>query len=76
MVVAFKINTGADATIIDQGTFKKMSPKIQLGPPDTCFVSPGDDLKCAEVFQGTTRQRENVFFQSVCDGGNKLLIEP
>ena len=34
VVVAIEIDTGADTTIIDQGTFKKMSAKIQLGPPD------------------------------------------
>jgi hypothetical protein len=61
VVVALKFDTGADATIIGQGTFKKMSPKIQLGPPDTRFVSPGGDLKCAGMFQGGTSYREKMF---------------
>ena len=60
VVVALKFDTGADATIIDQGTFKKI-PKIQLGPPDTRFVSPGGDLKCAGMFQGGTSYREKMF---------------
>ena len=66
MVVAFKIDTGADATIIDQGTFKKMSPKKKIGPPDTRFVSPGGDLKCAGMFQGTTSYKEKMFSYVMC----------
>lgn len=54
VVVTFKIDTGADATIIDKETFKKMSPKIKLEPPDTHFVSPGGSLNCIGMFQCTT----------------------
>ena len=35
VALTYKIDTGADTTIINHGTFKKMSTKIQLGPPDT-----------------------------------------
>lgn len=54
MPITFKIDTGADATVIDQETFKLMSPKIVPGTPKTRFISPGGNLDCIGCFETTT----------------------
>lgn len=54
MPVTFKTDTGADATVIDQETFKLMSPKIILGSPKTRFISPGGNLNCIGCFETST----------------------
>ncbi len=65
--VTFKIDTGADATIIDQRT--------KLGPPDTRFVSPRGDLKCTEVLPCTTSYKgeKYSFNVHVIEGTSCLL---
>ena len=73
--VSFKIDTGADATVIGQRTFEKMSPKINLGPPDTCFVSPGGDLKCIGMFPCTTSYKDEQYsFMAYVIEGTSCLI--
>ena len=61
MPVTFKIDTGADATVIDQGTFKLMKPKMKLRPPDTRFISPGGNLSCIGRFEATTSYKERKY---------------
>lgn len=60
-LVTFKIDTGANATVIDEDTFKKMRSKVQLGPPDTQFVSPLGDLRCTGMFQTTTSYKDRLY---------------
>lgn len=75
VTVIFKIDTGAEATVIDQRTFEKMSPKVELGSPDTCFVSPGGDLRCLGMFSCTTsyKGKKYSFRVYVIEGTSCLL---
>lgn len=50
----FKIDTGADASIISEETFKQLSPARELHPADTRLKSPGGELKCLGQFQANT----------------------
>lgn len=59
--ITFKIDTGADATVIDQWTFSKMKPKFKLQPPDTPFTSPGRRLQCMGQFRATTSYKEKQY---------------
>uniref|UniRef100_A0A3P9JCS6 ribonuclease H n=1 Tax=Oryzias latipes TaxID=8090 RepID=A0A3P9JCS6_ORYLA len=73
--VNFKIDTGADATVIDQETFKKMSPTTELLAPDTQFVSPGGELKCMGKFLGeTSYKRKNYAFNVYVIQGTSCLL--
>lgn len=56
--VTFKIDTGPDDTVINQGTFKIMRLKIKCGPSDTCFISPGGNLRCTDLFQATSNYKK------------------
>ncbi|KAI4890200.1 hypothetical protein NFI96_001996, partial [Prochilodus magdalenae] len=59
--ITFKIDTGADATVINLNTCKMMKPKIKLSPPDTSFVSPGGHLSCVGLFWATTKYKEKQY---------------
>ncbi|KAK7878017.1 hypothetical protein WMY93_031330 [Mugilogobius chulae] len=59
--ITFKIDTGADVTVINQSTYNLMTPEIKLQPPNTKFVSPGGDLSCMGSFQATTKYKEKLY---------------
>uniref|UniRef100_A0A3B4U8Y0 ribonuclease H n=1 Tax=Seriola dumerili TaxID=41447 RepID=A0A3B4U8Y0_SERDU len=77
--IAFKIDTGADATVINEKIFKKIKSKVQLDPPDTHFLSPGGDIRCTGMFQTTTSYKERLYTFPVYvikGKGNCLLSRP
>lgn len=44
--LTFKIDTGADATVISERTFQRLPKTYRLGPSETPFVGPGGELQC------------------------------
>lgn len=44
--VGFKIDMGADVTVINEETFHTLTPERTLDPPDIPLDSPGGELLC------------------------------
>lgn len=51
--IEFKIDTGADVTIINEDTFHILTPERTLAPPDISLDSPGGELLCLGRFNAT-----------------------
>lgn len=75
----FKIDTGADVTVISEKTFHTLTPERRLKPPDIPLDSPGGELLCLGCFDATIKHqgRDYVFTAYVVRGhivNNLLLI--
>ena len=44
--VEFKIDTGADVTVVNEDTFHTLAPERKLEHPDILMDSPGGELLC------------------------------
>lgn len=53
--VSFKIDTGADVTVISESTFNDLQPKPDLTPSSRRLNSVGGELRCRGTFTATTR---------------------
>lgn len=49
----FKINTGADLTVISEDTFHRLTCERTIYPPDMPLDNPGGELMCLGRFSGT-----------------------
>ena len=52
--VKFKVDTGADLTIMSSKTFEQLPEKTQLIPTTVKMLSPGGKLKCKGEFRAHT----------------------
>lgn len=60
--VEFKIDTGADVTVISEKTFHTLTPERRLKPPDIPLDSPGGELLClASTKEGITYSQLTLF---------------
>lgn len=55
--VEFKIDTGADVTVISEDTFHTLIPERTLDPPDIPLDSPGGELLCLGRFNATASHK-------------------
>lgn len=55
--VEFKIDTGADVTVISEDTFHTLAPERRLEPPDIPLDSPGGELLCLGRFDATIKHK-------------------
>ena len=55
--VKFKIDTGADANIMGEETFNKLTPKKKLEPSNITLCSPGGQLDCLGKFLASTQYK-------------------
>lgn len=55
--VDFKIDTGADVTVISEDTFHTLTPEKTLAPPDIPLDSPGGELLCLGRFNATVSHK-------------------
>lgn len=55
--VEFKIDTGADVTIISEETFHTITPERRLETPDIPLDSPGGELLCLDRFDATIKHK-------------------
>ncbi len=51
--VEFKVDTGADVSVIRENTYHSLTPKSPLEPADVPLDSPGDELQCPGQIQST-----------------------
>lgn len=56
----FKIDTGADANILCEDAFHKLTPPRTLEPADIPLDSPGGELLCLGRFNATVSYKGNV----------------
>lgn len=65
--VEFKIDTGADMSIIREETNHSLIPKSPLEPADIPLDSPGGALQCIGETQSTvTYKKKDPATQSIC----------
>lgn len=57
--VKFKIDTGADANIMGQETFNKLTPKMEI-KPNVTMCSPGGHLVYLGTFQASIKYKEKL----------------
>ncbi len=55
--VEFKIDAGADVTVLSEDTFHTLTPERTLAPPDIPLDSPGGELLCLGCFDATVRHK-------------------
>ncbi|CAL9702469.1 unnamed protein product [Knipowitschia caucasica] len=73
--LAFKIDTGADASIIGDKTFSLLTKKYRLTPTSTPFSGPGGPLKCFGMFEANTEYKgESYTFPVYVIKGNSCLL--
>uniref|UniRef100_H3APJ0 Peptidase A2 domain-containing protein n=1 Tax=Latimeria chalumnae TaxID=7897 RepID=H3APJ0_LATCH len=59
--VNFKIDTGADASVISEATYLSMHNPPQLMSTDTILNSPGGKLQCKGLFSAKTRFKKTEY---------------
>jgi hypothetical protein len=64
--ISFKIDTGADISVISESTYKSLSYRPELGPANSVLESPGGVLDCLGKFTPTVshkgrQYRFNIF---------------
>jgi len=73
--VDFKIDSGADATIVSHDTYKHMHNAPALQPPDTAFCTLAGELHCLGWFEARTQYKEDIYtFQAYVVQGNTNLL--
>lgn len=71
--VEFKIDTGADVTVISEDTFHTLTPEKRLEPPDIPLDSPGGELLCLGRFDATINHKEKDYrFTAYVVRGHKV----
>lgn len=53
----FKIDTGADLTVISEDTFHRLTCERTIYPPDIPLDNPGGALNCLGRFNGTVSHK-------------------
>ena len=73
--VTFKIDPGADVSVLSVDTYESLSGAPELTPPDTKLTSVGAPIACHGTFSVTTRHgdREYQFKAYVVEGRSNLL---
>ena len=73
--IRFKVDTGADVTVINSATFEKLKNDVKLIKPDRKLRSPGGLIKLRGMFNGKIiyqgkQMKENVY---VLEKGNSTV---
>jgi hypothetical protein len=73
--VSFKIDTGADITVMDEATYRSLPSKPPISPTTAQLMSPGGAVHSIGEFYATTTFRGNqyCFKVIVVPGGSRLL---
>ena len=66
-LVDFKIDTGADVSIIREETYHSLIPKRPLEPADIPLDSPGGELRCIGQIQSTATYKGKTLQVSSTD---------
>lgn len=74
--VAFKIDTGADVSVLSSKTFDNMNPKPELQHSNSTLRSPGGIAKCLGKFSSKVKLEDNQFVVEfyVIDGPTDNLL--
>ena len=59
--IDFKLDSGADVSIISDKTWTKLKPRVQLNPVSARLISPGGSLKCKGQFIGRTESKGKIY---------------
>ena len=59
--IDFKLDSGADVTVISEATLNRLSPKPKLRAAQTKLVSPGGPLSCRGQFVAETELKKQKF---------------
>ncbi len=70
--VAFKIDTGADVTIMSEQSFQNLQKKQELCKANVTLNSPGGQLKCMSQFRSHIKHKEKHYELTIycCKGSN------
>ncbi|KAK3101745.1 hypothetical protein FSP39_006077 [Pinctada imbricata] len=60
-ILSFKIDTGADVSVISEATYKHLRPKPNLVPIRSTLSSPGGVLHCLGKFESVTRHKGKTY---------------
>ena len=66
-ILSFKIDTGADVSVISEATYKHLRPKPNLIPIRSTLSSPGGVLHCLGKFECHKAQGKDIFTAIICD---------
>ena len=71
--IVFKVDTGADVTVMNYKTYEQVSTKIQLKPSNKKLISPAGKINIKGMFQGKLEYKEKRIDETiyVLEKGNK-----